>query len=325
MRRRATRVLRSVARRLPPGPDVVADGAACADPHSVRYSGRAFSPGDLDHIRQLIADHPKASRAALSRLLCEHLDWRRANGALKDMSCRVAMLRMQEHGLISLPPPRRGNGNGQRYDRRTPQAEPGTPIHAASPRELGPIMLEPTTGRSASHLYNEYLERYHYIGYQPLPGAQQRYFVRAADTVVAVLGFGAAAWKCQPRDAFIGWHAGQREQRLHLVVNNARFLILPWVHCPNLASAILARAARRLGDDWQQRYAYRPVLLETFVELPRFAGTAYKAANWQRVGVTQGRGKLDVHHRAKLPKKSVWVYPLRRDFRRILSADRFDP
>lgn len=303
-----------------PAPDRVRGraGTQCSGDQAVRYSGRAFPAADLDTIRGLIADHPEASRAALSRLVCERLDWRRPNGQLKDMSCRVAMLRMHEHGWIALPPPRWGNGNGQRYRRRTPQAEPTAPIHAASPRELGPITLQPITDRSASHLYNEYLERYHYIGYQPLPGAQQRYFVRAADVIVAVLGFGAAAWKCRPRDMFIGWNASQREQRLHLVVNNARFLILPWVHCPNLASSILARAAKRLGDDWQQRYAYRPVLLETFVELPRFTGTAYKAANWQRVGVTQGRGKLDVHHRAKLPKKSVWLYPLRRDFRRSL-------
>lgn len=285
---------------------------------AVRYSGRHFSLAELDTIRELIAEHPDAPRAALSHLVCEQLDWRRPNGQLKDMSCRVAMLRMHEHALITLPPPRWGNGNGKRYRRRTAQAEPAAAIHATSPRELGPLTLEPITDRRASHLYNEYLERYHYIGYQPLPGAQQRYFVRTAESIIALLGFGACAWKCQARDAFIGWTAAQREQRLHRVVNNARFLILPWVRCPNLASTVLARAAKRLGDDWQQRYAYRPVLLETFVELPRFTGIAYKASNWQRVGVTQGRGKLDVHHQAKLPRKSVWVYPLQRNFRRVL-------
>lgn len=286
----------------------------------MRYCARPFSPAELYAIRRLIAAHPEASRHALSHLVCEHLDWRRPSGQLKDMSCRVAMLRMHEHGLITLPPPRWGNANGQRYRRRTPQAKPGAALHAASPRALGALALEPITDRSASHLYNEYMDRYHYLGYQPLPGAQQRYFVRAADAIVALLGFGAAAWKCQPRDAFIAWSAPQREQRLHLVVNNARFLILPWVRCPNLASAILARAAKHLANDWQQRYAYRPVLLETFVELPRFRGTAYQAANWHRVGETQGRGKLDVHHRAALPKKAVWLYPLRRDFRCILCA-----
>lgn len=289
-------------------------------PDTVRYGGRCFSPAELEQIRAIIAIHPDASRAALSVLVCQHLDWRRLDGRLKDMSCRVAMLRLHEDGLITLPPPRWGNGNGQRYRRRTAQAEPAPPRHAASPRDLGPLALEPIADRRASHLYNEYLERYHYLGYQPLAGAQQRYFVRAASAIVAMLGFGAAAWKCQARDDFIGWRASQREQRLHLVVNNARFLILPWVQCPNLASAILARAAQRLADDWQQRYAYRPVLLETFVEHPRFRGTAYQAANWHCVGQTQGRGKLDIHHRAALPRKTIWLYPLQRNFRQILCA-----
>ncbi|MDN5850555.1 MAG: DUF4338 domain-containing protein [Nitrococcus sp.] len=288
--------------------------------NAVRYCGRHFSDAEITTIRRLIEDHPNATRYALSWQACELLGWRRPNGQRKDMSCRVAMLRMHEHGVITLPPPRTRNGNGKRVVRRSAQAEPAVPLHAASPREIGPLLLEPIQGPSASLLYNEYLDRYHYLGYQPLPGDQQRYFVRAAGVIVALLGFGAAAWKCRPRDDSIGWQPKQREQRLHRIVNNARFLILPWVHCPNLASAILARAAKRLPNDWQQRYAYQPVLLETFVELPRFLGTAYQAANWQRVGQTQGRGKLDVHHRAALPRKSVWLYPLRRDFRRILCA-----
>ncbi len=145
-----------------------------------------------------------------------------------------------------------------------------------------------------------------------------RYFVRAEADVVALLGFGAAAWKTRPRDGFIGWTAEQREARLHLVANNARFLILPWVRCKNLASCVLAMAARRIARDWQQQYGYSPVLLETFVETPRFRGTCYRAANWIRVGETTGRGKLDVHHRASVPRKIVWLYPLIRDFRKVL-------
>ena len=151
-----------------------------------------------------------------------------------------------------------------------------------------------------------------------MPGAQLRYFIRAAGAIVAVLGFGASAWKTQPRDAFIGWTSPQRQRNLHRVVNNARFLILPWINCPNLASRALALTSRRLAEDWHARYAYRPVLLETFVEKPRFAGTCYKAANWQYLGDTQGRGKLDTRHRHAEPIKSVWIYPLARDFRRDL-------
>ena len=136
--------------------------------------------------------------------------------------------------------------------------------------------------------------------------------------VLAVVGFGASAWKAAPRDRFIGWSVAQREARLQLVVNNARFLILPWVQVRNLASTVLARSSRRLPDDWQARYGYRPLLLETFVQSDRFAGTSYRAANWTHVGQTQGRGKLDVHRTHALPRKDIWLYPLRRDFRRRL-------
>jgi len=285
----------------------------------MRYCGREFTSSEIEGIRQLIADHPTANRAGLSRLVCEQIGWRRDDGRLKDMSCRVAMLRMQDDGLMQLPLPRNGNNNGKPYLRRTLLAEPCPQLFAASPKELGDLQLQLVTDRDDSHLHNEYLDRYHYLGYQPLPGDQLRYFVRAGDRILALLGFGAAAWKTQPRDRFIGWTAQQRQQRLHLVTNNARFLILPWVRCHNLASCILGMAARRLADDWQRRCGYRPVLLETFVEQPRFRGTCYQAANWIFLGETKGRGKLDVHNQARLPKKAIWVYPLDKKFRRILT------
>jgi uncharacterized protein DUF4338 len=281
----------------------------------MRYCGRPFTSSELQGIRQLIADNPAATRAHLSRLVCERLGWRCHNGRLKDMNCRVAMLRMQDDGLLQLPPPRNGNNNGKPYLRRTRQAEPETPLLASSPRELGDLRLQLVTSRQDSHLHNEYIDRYHYLGYQPLPGAQLRYFVRAGERILALLGFGAAAWKTQPRDLFIGWSPKQREARLHLVVNNARFLILPWVRCKNLASSILGMAARVLAGDWQHRYGYRPVLLETFVERPRFRGTCYQAANWTLLGETKGRGKLDVRRQTLLPKKAIWVYPLDKNFR----------
>ncbi len=288
-------------------------------PGPIRYCGREFTSLEIDGIRQLITDHPTATRARLSRLVCEQIGWLRDGGRLKDMSCRVAMLRMQDDGLLQLPPPRNGNNNGKPYLRRTLLAEPGPQLFAESPKKLGDIQLHLVTDRNDSHLHNEYLDRYHYLGYQPLPGDQLRYFVRAGKLIVALLGFGAAAWKTQPRDHFIGWTAQQRQQRLHLVTNNARFLILPWVRCHNLASYILGMATRRLADDWHHQCGYRPVLLETFVEQPRFRGTCYQAANWIFIGETKGRGKLDVRNLAKLPKKSIWVYPLVKDFRNILN------
>mgnify|MGYP001578358446 FL=1 len=285
---------------------------------NVQYCGHVFTVSQMEAMRTLIADNPNATRFRLSRLVCQILDWRRPDGRLKDMSCRVAMIRMQRDGLIHLPPPRHGNNNGRPYRRRTPQAEPEVLPVAASAEALLDLRLELVSTRAQSHLWNEYIDRYHYLGHQPLPGAQLRYIARANDRILALLGFGAAAWKTAPRDRFIGWTIEQRKRRLHLIVNNARFLILPWVHCRNLASRLLSMTARRLADDWQQRYAYRPVMVETFVETPRFRGTCYKAANWMYLGNTQGRGKLDVEHKAQLPIKTIWVYPLVKDFRRQL-------
>lgn len=285
---------------------------------TLHYCGRVFTGIEIEAIRRLIADTPGAHRAGLSRLVCEQLGWRRADGHIKDMSCRVAMLRMQDDGLIYLPAPLNSNGNGRPYGRRTPQAEPGLHPIVAPASALVDLHLEPIVDRKASHLWNEYIDRYHYLGYQPLPGAQMRYFAWAKGRVLALLGFGAAAWKTAPRDRFIGWTHNQRESKLHLLVNNTRFLILPWIHSQNMASRLLAMATRRLSDDWQERYGYRPVLVETFVEIPRFHGTCYKAANWIYIGQTQGRGKLDVKREARLPKKSIWVYPLVKDFRRKL-------
>lgn len=284
----------------------------------VRYCAREFTPVEIETIRALIADNPEANRARLSRLVCERLGWRRADGRLKDMSCRVAMLRMQDDALIDLPAPLKRNGNGTPYRRRTPQAEPELVPIIAPAGAFPDLHLQPVAGRRRSPLWNEYIDRYHYLGYQPLPGAQLRYFACAGGTLLALLGFGAAAWKTAPRDRFIGWNPAQRERHLHLVVNNARFLILPWVRSRNLASRLLAMATRRLPNDWHERYGYRPVLVETFVETPRFQGTCYKAANWLQLGDTQGRGKLDVDHSAQLAKKSVWVLPLTTDFRRTL-------
>ena len=286
-------------------------------PEAVRYCGRLFSEQELQLIRTIIAEDSSRHRFALSQVVCERLHWRRANGQLKDMSCRVAMLRMHRDRLIPLPAPRRRHSNGTLHRRRTPQAEPELPI-IARVDALPALQVRPLADQREAQLWREYVDRYHYLGYTPLPGAQMRYLVTSQRRVLAVVGFGASAWKAAPRDRFIGWSVAQREARLQLVVNNARFLILPWVQVHNLASTVLARSSRRLPDDCQARYGYRPLLLETFVQSDRFAGTSCRAANWTHVGQTQGRGKLDVHRTHALPRKDIWLYPLRRDFRRRL-------
>ena len=288
-------------------------------PHSLAYCGREFTKNEIDSIRELIASDQSLNRADLSRLVCYRLGWLRPDGRLKDMSCRAAMLRMEKDGLITLPPPRWGNGNGRHKPKITKASDPQEPITLPA-GELGELIFKPIDTRKDSLLYNEFIERHHYLGNKPLTGAQQRYMVFGRERLLALLGFGAAAWKVAPRDRFIGWTHQQREKNLHLVVNNARFLILPWVDSRNLASRILAGITRRLPYDWQQRYGYSPFLLETFVHKDRFQGTCYRAANWIHVGLTQGRGKLDRKFRRPIPVKHIFLYPLQRNFRQKLTS-----
>ena len=284
------------------------------------YCARVFTQEELQWIAQLIENNPQQRRTALSRQVCEQLNWRRPDGSLKDMTCRVAMLRMQADAVITLPA----------SISRLPRARLSYPPTAASDpksalcapvHELSPLRMEIVrTATPQSRLWNEYVARYHYLGYTPMSGSQIRYNIFAGEHLVALLSFGASAWKLADRERFIGWSEVQRSKNLQLVVNNARFLILPWIHSKGLASKILAIAAKRLPNDWIERYGYRPAMLETFVESPRHKGTCYKAANWVLVGRTVGRGKKNRTNRQTLPTKDIWLYPLRRDFNRILCA-----
>jgi hypothetical protein len=178
--------------------------------------------------------------------------------------------------------------------------------------------LGQVAGAAQSRRWNETIARYHYLGYSPLAGSQSRYFVFAGERQVALLSFGASAWKLAARERFIGWPDEARQRNLHLVVNNARFLILPWIQSKGLASKILSLIQRQLPNDWQARYGFRPVLMETFVETPRHRGTCYQAANWIKVGQTTGRGKKCPTSKPILPIKDIWLYPLHKNFRSIL-------
>lgn len=286
----------------------------------MRYCGRQFDATDIDKIRVLIATEQRLSRYKLSIRICDELNWRRPDGKPKDMSCRVALLRMQDDGVLSLPPARckKPITCGVHPDVERAVSEPPIVPKIDLDRLNIELVVREKKENFNSRLWNAYIQNYHYLGHQLMPGAQLRYLIRAEGQVVALLGFGASAWKVKPRDEYIGWNVEQRLRNLHLVINNARFLILPWIHRPNLASKILALISRRIGDDWQARYAYRPVMLETFTEDVRFCGTCYKAANWHCLGKTQGRGKLDVKHRNVQPIKSVWAYPLVLNFRNHL-------
>ena len=281
----------------------------------MQYCGREFSEQELSWLKALIADEPDISRKEISRKFCERLRWRKPDGGLKDMSCSVALLRMNRDGLISLPATKRTPRKLSRQVRRTSAGEPRKAIC----EKVGDFHLQlDMVDKRNSVFWNELIDRYHYLGYTPLPGAQLRYIVNSQYGSVALLGFSACAWAAADRDKYIGWDGYLRKKNLRFIVNNSRFLILPWVQSKGLASRILAMATRQLADDWQKRYKYRPVLAETFVEKSRFKGTCYHAAGWVCVGQTKGRGKLDSRNQRALPIKTIWLKPLEKDWRKPL-------
>ena len=286
-----------------------------------RYSGRIITADEIDWIREYIAANPTLNRVALSRLVGQYLKWLDPHGQLKEMSCRVAMLRMHRDGLIELPAPKGKNGNGSRCPRKFSATSAAGSSILSPVSQLAPLVMSQARTSSDTRLWNELIQRYHYLGHSPLTGAQIKYLIYSAGgSLLAVLGFAAAAWKVASRDQFIQWSDEQRLRNLRLVVNNARFLVLPWVTSKNLASHILGMAARQLPLDWQARYNYQPVLMETFVQKDKFKGTCYRAANWMIVGQTQGRGKRDRQHERPLPIKDVYIYPLNKSFRNILCS-----
>jgi hypothetical protein len=285
------------------------------------WLGRRLTAGDLETIRGAVRNADPPLRAEIARRVCAALQWHDVQGKPKLMSCRVGLLRLHRAGLIELPAPRNGNGNARGLLQQPVEWPEPQPVTCAV-GELNGLRLEAVSGKPASRLYNALIDRWHYLGYSALPGAQLRYLIRWNGGLLGAIGFGAAAWKVAARDRWIGWDRRTREAHLGRVLNNARFLLLPWVDVRHLASKVLALAARRVAEDFPARYGERLALLETFVEIPRHRGTCYRAANWRYLGETTGRGKCDRTHRAALPRKAVYVYPLTADFRSALGVSR---
>ncbi len=287
---------------------------------SILIQGRLLSSGDLDTIRHLLREHPDWHRTRLSRELCRMWDWRDPTGQIKDMACRTLLLKLHRSGVIELPPGRRPGVNHRRGKAFQPVFHDTTPL-CSSLSDLGPLRLVIADKAPWLDLWQTLLQGYHYLGFSTRVGKNLSYLaLDSSDRPVAALLFGAAAWKVAGRDDFIGWTPAQRSENLDLIANNTRFLIPPWVRVPHLASHILAAAARRVSDDWQRKYGHGLVLLETFVEDGRFQGTCYRAANWIRVGQTTGRTRNDRRTNIQTPVKSVYLYPLRRAFRRELTG-----
>ena len=281
--------------------------------------GRQIDRQAINFIKQQIPAYRDKGRSALSRFLCEQWNWRQPNGRLKDRACRVLLLKLEEKGEITLPPRRsvvrrtRKRQVREDYGGNTSELK-GT---VSAFRSLTIKMVRHTPDEK---IWDNLVDQYHYLGHTPIVGSYLKYMAWLDDRLVACLGWGSAAWKVRDRDRFIGWNEKIRQQNLAGVVNNVRFLILPWIRVDHLASKVLAANIRMLKQDWQQYYNQSVVLLETFVETNRFQGTCYKAANWQMVGSTTGRGKYDRTHQHSQPVKAVFVYPLAKDFRERLGV-----
>ena len=288
---------------------------------SLTFSGRTFSLEELQLIEQISADFSVLGRTEISRTVCELLDWRRASGRLKNHECRLLLERLERLGWLRLPAVRRLGGRGPRRIELSSPAEPQAEWMGTA-GEFEPLKLEVVEGRAELRRWREWVERYHYLGYRVPVGAQLCYWVRsehAGDQVLGCLLWSSAAWRIAVRERWIGWSEEQRRANLQLIVNNARFLILPWVRVRGLASKILSRCAQRLPLDWERRYGYRPLLLETLVDPSRFRATCYRAANWILVGSTKGRGRMDRHHRMHgHAVKDLYVYPLCRSVQQRL-------
>jgi hypothetical protein len=280
--------------------------------------GRIVTPEILAQVRGLIAERADWSRRRLALELCRQWQWRNAAGQIKDMAARSFLDKLEARAWIQLPPRQRRRGPG--FAPRLAALPPPQAELKASLAQLRPLQWQVFSARQPqARLFNAYLARYHYLPYRSAVGENLGYLVQdrqGRDLACAL--FGAAAWKIQPRDTFLGWTANERQAQLGRVVNNSRFLILPWVRVPELASHILGRVARRLASDWRAHYGHPVVLLETFVERERFRGSCYRAANWIYVGQTQGRTRQDRERRIQAPVKDIWVYPLEANFRKQL-------
>jgi hypothetical protein len=289
----------------------------------MQVCGREFSAATIAGIREILRGNPSLSRRALSRRVCEWLDWRAANGKLKEVSCRKALLAFQRDGRIVLP------AADQSCFKRA-RSEPSVDRQSEAPElccaleELGEINIVPVCSRysQASRIWNALMQRWHYLGKGPLCGAQIRYLVESSrHGFVGALAFSAAQWRMRERDKYIGWSEVARRAHLHRVVCNSRFLILPRVQVRNLASQVLSRCLTRLGNDWMDRYGYAPVLAETFVDPRRFTGTCYRAANWRRVGQTVARPTAYPNGKVAAGRKDIYLYPLSDHWKEVLCEE----
>jgi len=279
--------------------------------------GRNIRKQDVTSILEIMILNPNWGRSKISQELCRRWQWQNPNGQLKDMSCRNLLLKLEKRGLINLPPRLANTGSHNKTKNQLV-------LHDKSPiqdklKELKPIKIVVAASNELAQLFHTFLDGYHYLGYQRPVGKNLKYLIYdSKDRSLGCLLFGAAAWKTKARDQYIGWEITAREKNLQLITNNTRFLILPWVKVPHLASHLLGLIGRRIKKDWFLKYGEEICLLETFVDTEKFKGTCYKAANWIHVGQTTGRTRQDRHHNKTVSIKDTYLYPLHQSFRTLL-------
>jgi len=286
------------------------------------FSGRKFTSKQLAEVQETVRAFPKLSRKELAHTVCEHLNWRTPNGKNKVESCLAMLEKLEAQGVVCLPPKQARPAPERRVPRF--ENEPSQAPIAAPLRIVSPIRLV-AVGSSGPdrEQWKAYLQTFHYLGYRQPVGPHLGYFIVSEPQqhrLGCLLFSASAAWALAPRDRWIGWNPEHRKKLLPLVLSNDRFLIFPWVQVPHLASHALSLATRQIADDWLRAFGYRPVLIETFVDPTAFKGTCYRAANWQFLGLTQGRGRLAVDHQCHTSKKEIFVYPLQSDWQQQLTG-----
>ncbi len=278
--------------------------------------GQEFNKDKLALINEIIKKTTPCNRERIAKNVCIEFDYLNEFNEPKLMSCKAALLKLHRKNIIELPEPQRKNTNKKRYQvKNIPIDE--TPLEKPVGK-LTNLLIYPVENKGDSYLWNDLIARYHYLGFKHLVGHQKRYLVRCDEGLLGAVSFSSSAWKLKDRDDWIGWNKETQETNLHLVINNSRFLILPWIKSKNLASKILSLCSLRIAEDYDKTYGYRPLLLETFIESERFAGTCYKAANWIFLGKTKGRGRMDRYTKKQLPVKYIYVYPLVKNCKKLL-------
>lgn len=285
------------------------------------FSGRTISPDDIELIKWAIKTYPKLSRSELAGTVCELIGWTTTSGKAKWRQCLDFLETLETEEIIQLPPTR-GPKTRQSTVLESIAWDVKVEDIRGKVRDFAPIKLEIVRPGEQLKRWRSFINRYHMLGDKQAFGSRLQYFIKSKDRELGCFQFSAAAWALEDRDAWIGWGEEDKKARLHLIVNNSRFLIFPWVYIRNLASKALSLAVKQIQKDWLQVYCYAPVLLETFVDTENYQGVSYKAANWTYIGETKGRGRMDRYNEYNLSRKMIFVYPLQKDFRECLKGEK---